>query len=104
MSDTNTNINQIKQAEQEAQEMIESAKKETTCDLVASQEQLKNATSLAQEKLKITREKLERETDQAIKEYEKIADQKQKIALERLAEIDDTKIEKTVRLVVESMI
>ncbi|MBU4512032.1 hypothetical protein KKD19_02175 [Patescibacteria group bacterium] len=98
-----TNINQIKQAEEEAQKIIRTAHKEVEQNINTIKDQMKNTMSLAEDKVKPTHKKLEKETDKAIQEYEKIAYEEQKIVLEKLEDMDNVRIEKAINLVMHHL-
>ena len=98
-----TNINQIKQAEKEAEKIVEKAQKKVGQNIGSIREQLKNTVSLAEEKTRPVKQRIEKETDKVIKEYEKLADQEQEIALEKLEDIDNGKFKKAADLVINQL-
>ncbi|MBU4332149.1 hypothetical protein KKD20_03440 [Patescibacteria group bacterium] len=98
-----TNINQIKQAEEEAQKIIRTAHKEVEQNINTIKDQMKNTMSLAEDKVQPTHKKLEKETGKAIQEYEEIAYEEQKIVLEKLEDMDNVRIEKAINLVMHHL-
>lgn len=97
------NIKQIKIAEAEAEKITTKARKETEEKITAAKANLGKIYDLVCKHLEPKLEKIKKETGEAIKEYEKMAEEEQKIILENLEEIDDKRINKAVRLITEKM-
>ncbi len=98
------NIKQIKKAEEEAEKIIETAKRKTELRVAAARQKLADVNKTAAQATRPRTKIMAEETDEAIKEYEKIAEREQEIALEKLEEIDDERINEAAELVLKKII
>ncbi|NQU77801.1 hypothetical protein HQ544_03835 [Candidatus Falkowbacteria bacterium] len=100
---TDNNISEIKKAEEEAKKVVEKARVEVENEKGKIRDDIKNSEAVAKEKLQPRMEEIKKETDTAIKDYEKIAGEEQGVVMEKLDDVGGERMEKAASLVIDCL-